>query len=163
IDVWRELDPALWESEFTFPRASSGEIVKSEIPNERPSGIMGLVMNTRSPLFSDWRVRQAMIEAFNWDFINDALSGGEEQRITSYFANSALATPPGTPAEGRTRALLEPFADTLLPGALDGYTLPEGSDQPLDRRAMRRALALFEDAGWTVQNGVLSNAEGQPF
>ena len=28
---------------------------------------------------------------------------------------------------------------------------------------MRRAFSLLEQAGWTVQNGVLKNAEGQPF
>ena len=162
IDVWRELDATRWASEFDFPRAASGEIVKSEIPNSRPSGIMGLVMNTRNPIFADWRVRQAMIEAFNWDFINTALSGGEEKRITSYFANSDLGVTPGTPAEGRVKELLDPFAAELLPGTLDGYALPEGSDQPADRRAMRRAMTLLEDAGWTVQDGVLKNAAGQP-
>ncbi|TKW67816.1 MAG: ABC transporter substrate-binding protein [Paracoccus denitrificans] len=162
IDVWRELDATRWAGEFDFPRASSGEVVKSEIPNERPSGIMGLVMNTRNPIFADWRVRQAMIEAFNWDFINASLSGGQEKRITSYFANSDLAAQPGTPAEGRVKELLEPFAAALLPGTLEGYALPEGSDQPVDRRAMRRAMAMLEEAGWSVQNGVLANADGTP-
>ncbi|WBU61064.1 extracellular solute-binding protein [Paracoccus albus] len=163
IDVWRELDPTRWASEFDFPRAASGEVVQSEIPNERPSGIMGLVMNTRNPIFADWRVRQAMIEAFNWTFINNALSGGEENRITSYFANSTLAMTPGAPAEGRVKELLEPFAEELPPGTIDGYALPEGSEQPVDRRAMRRGLKLLEETGWTVQNGALSNADGQPF
>ena len=163
IDVWRELDPARWASEFNFPRATSGEIVTSEIPNERPSGIMGLVMNTRNPIFADWRVRQAMIEAFNWQFINTALSGGAETRITSYFANSDLAMTPGTPAEGRELDLLEPFAGELPPDTIEGYSLPEGSEQPTDRRAMRRGLKLLEEAGWTVQNGTLSDAGGRPF
>ncbi|WBU64999.1 extracellular solute-binding protein [Paracoccus aerodenitrificans] len=163
IDVWRELDITSWQNEFDFQRAVSGEIVQSEIPNNRPSGIMGLVMNTREPLFADWRVRQAMIEAFNWKFINDTLSGGQEKRITSYFANSSLAMQPGAPAEGRVRELLEPYADQLLPGALDGYALPEGSEQPVDRRSMRRAIGLLEDAGWTVKDGVMTNADGQTF
>ena len=64
VDVWRELSPVKWETEFAFPRVTSGEVVKSEIGNQRPSGIMGLVMNTRNPIFADWRVRQAKIEAF---------------------------------------------------------------------------------------------------
>src|SRR5690606_6667847 len=90
IDVWRELSPLRWENEFDFPRAVRGEVVKSEIEHKRPSGIMGLVMNTRNPLFADWRVRQALIEAFNFTFINNTLNGGAEPRITSYFANSTL-------------------------------------------------------------------------
>lgn len=162
IDVWRELSPLTWKNEFDFPRAVSGEVVKSEIEHERPSGIMGLVMNTRNPLFADWRVRQALIEAFNFTFINNTLNGGTEPRITSYFANSTLAMKPG-PAQGRVRELLEPFADKLLPGVLEGYSLPEGSNGPLDRNGLRRALKLLAKAGWTVQDGILKNAEGRPF
>ncbi|MDP5306145.1 extracellular solute-binding protein [Paracoccus spongiarum] len=162
VNIWRELSAQKWDSEYDFPLMAEGKIVKSEIPNERPSGIMGLVMNTRNPIFADWRVRQAMIEAFNFQFINATLNGGKDSRITSYFANSSLAMQPGA-AEGRERELLEPFARSLPPGALEGYVLPEGSDQPLDRRALRRAIALLEEAGWTVQGGVLTNDAGRPF
>ena len=162
VDVWRELSPTKWDTEFSFPRVTSGEVVKSEIGNERPSGIMGLVMNTRNPIFADWRVRQAMIEAFNFQFINATLNGGKETRITSYFSNSVLAMQPGA-AEGRVKELLDPFAADLLPGTLEGYTLPEGGDRALDRKGLRSALKLLEEAGWTVQDGVLKNAEGQPF
>ncbi len=162
ISVWRELSPRKWDEEYDFPLAAQGKVVKSEIGNERPSGIMGLVMNTRNPLFADWRVRQAMIEAFNFQFINATLNGGREPRITSYFANSSLAMRPG-PAEGRVADLLRPFAADLPPGTLDGYTLPEGADRPLDRKGLRRALKLMEEAGWTVQDGRMKNAEGRPF
>lgn len=162
VDVWRELSAQNWDTEYDFPLMAQGKVVKSEIPNKRPSGIIGLVMNTRNPIFDDWRVRQAMIEAFNFDFINNTLNGGKDQRITSYFANSDLAMRPG-PATGRVRELLEPFAQDLPPGTLEGYQLPEGSDRVLDRAGLRRALKLLGEAGWTVQDGQLRNAQGQPF
>lgn len=162
IDVWRELSPLKWETEFDFPLVTEGKVVKSEIPHKRPSGIMGLVMNSRKPIFADWRVRQAMIEAFNFEFINNALNGGREPRITSYFANSTLAMHAG-PAEGRVRELLEPYAEDLLPGTLEGYTLPEGGRRPLDRVGLRKAMQLLAEAGWTVQDGVLRNADGRAF
>ncbi|WP_255329315.1 extracellular solute-binding protein [Paracoccus albicereus] len=162
VDVWRELSPQKWATEFNFPAATSGDVVKSEIPNGRPSGIMGLVMNTRNPIFTDWRVRQAMIEAFNFQFINNTLNGGAEPRITSYFANSPLAFQPGE-AQDAVRELLEPFAADLPPGTIEGYSLPEGGDQALDRRGIRTAMKLFEEAGWTVQDGQMKNAQGQPF
>lgn len=161
-DIWRELSPQKWETQFDFPRAAQGGVLKAEIPNERPSGIMGLVMNTRHPLFADWRVRQAMIEAFNFQFINNTLNAGKEPRITSYFSNSAIAMQPG-PAQGRVAELLQPFADDLLPGTIDGYALPEGSDRPIDRNGMRRAMDLLEQAGWSVQDGKLRDADGRPF
>ncbi|UXU74831.1 MULTISPECIES: extracellular solute-binding protein [unclassified Paracoccus (in: a-proteobacteria)] len=162
IDVWRELVAARWDRDFDFPAIRDGRVVKSEIPHQRPSGIIGLVMNTRNPLFADWRVRQAMIEVFNYRFINLTLSGGKDPRITSYFANSELAMQPG-PARGREAELLAPYADSLPPGALEGYVLPEGGDRAVDRQGIRAALELLRLAGWTVQEGELRNAQGQPF
>lgn len=162
VDIWRELSSRKWETEFDFPRVASGRAIKAEIPNQRPSGIIGLVMNSRNPIFADWRVRQAMIEAFNFRFINNTLNGGVDPRISSYFSNSELAMQPG-PAQGRVAELLAPFADELAPGTIEGYDLPQGNDRALDRAGLRRALALLEQAGWTVQDGRLANEQGRPF
>ncbi|MBW7057772.1 extracellular solute-binding protein [Paracoccus bogoriensis] len=162
VTVWRELSAQRWAQEYDFPLVARGDVTLSEIPNQRPSGIVGLVMNTRNPIFDDWRVRQAMIEMFNFPFINQTLNGGADPRITSYFSNSVLGMDHG-PATGHVAELLEPFAAELLPGTLEGYSLPEGSDRAMDRAALRRALALMEEAGWTVQDGQMRNAAGQPF
>lgn len=162
IDVWRELNGARWLRDFDFPALRQGRVVKLEIPHRRPSGIVGLVMNTRSPLFADWRVREAMTLAFNFPFINRTLGAGSDPRITSYFSNSDLAMRPG-PVSGAEAALLAPFAGSLPPGTIEGTALPAGADQPLDRPALRRAMALLADAGWTVQDGVLKNTRGEPF
>ncbi len=58
-------------------------------------------------------MREALIQAFNFEFINQTLTGGVQPRIQSYFSNSVLGMTPGAPAEGRERALLEPFAAEL--------------------------------------------------
>ncbi len=158
----REFNAAKWEEQYDFPAVQSGEIVKSEIPHGRPSGMTGYVMNTRRAPFDDWRVREAMIQAFNFRFINDRLTGGAQPRITSYFSNSLLGMDHG-PAAGQVRTLLEPFADSLLPGALEGYALPEGDASVRNRAGLAAALDLLNAAGWTVQEGVLANAQGQPF
>ena len=162
VTVWRELSAQKWDTEYDFPLMQRGDAVKSEIPHGRPSGIMGLAMNTRNPLFADWRVRQAMIEAFNFRFVNTTLNGGKDRRITSYFANSDLAMQPG-PAQGLEAELLAPFKADLPPGTIEGYSLPEGSDRALDRGALRRAMGLLAEAGWTVTDGVLRDAQGRPF
>ena len=67
------------------------------------------------------------------------------------------------PAEGRVREFLEPFAGDLLPGALEGYSLPVSDGTERNRRNLRAALALMEDAGWMLQDGKLTNAEGKTF
>lgn len=162
INTFREANAARWASQYDFPRVTSGDVVKSEIPHARPSGIAGYVMNTRRPAFADWRVRDAMIHAFNFAFISEAVTGGDQPRITSYFANSELAMQPG-PAEGLERALLEPFADSLPPDALDAYSLPEGDGSERNRANIGRAFDLMAEAGWTVQDGVMRDAQGRAF
>lgn len=162
LDFWREQNSSRWQRDFDFPAIRSGKILREEIPHERPSGIVGLVMNTRNPLFADWRIRQALIEAFNFTFINQTLGGGIDPRITSYFCNSVLGMQDG-PADAAVENLLEPFADQLLPGTLEGYDLPQGSERAVDRTGIRAALALMEEAGWSPQNGILANQHGQPF
>lgn len=160
---YREGNAAKWLTNYDFPAVTSGEVVKSEIPHQRPSGIEGFVFNTRKPMFQDWRVREALIHAFNFEFINQAITGGTQPRITSYFGNSFLGMQPGAPATGRVAELLEPFKAELLPGALEGYALPASDGSQMNRANLRKATALLEDAGWTVDNsGTLRNAEGTP-
>ena len=162
LNTMRETNVQKWDTQYDFPAVRSGDIVKSIIPHQRPSGMAGLVMNTRRPVFQDWRVREAMITAFNFEFINQTINGEPQPRIASYFSNSILAMQHG-PAEGRVREFLEPFAADLPPGALEGYALPEGDGTERNRANIRRALELMEEAGWTMDGGTLRNSAGEPF
>ncbi|MCG7626443.1 extracellular solute-binding protein [Epibacterium sp. MM17-32] len=160
LSAVREFNAAKWDRDYDFARVQDGAVIKTEIPNQKPSGMTGLVMNTRREALSDWRVRQALIEAFNYEFINDTLTGGRLPRITSYFSNSYLSMQDG-PATGRVAELLAPFADDLLPGTLDGYSLPVSDGSARNRANLRRARTLLEEAGWTITDGALTNADGQ--
>lgn len=161
ITSHRELSPARWAANYGFPAVADGRIVREEIPHHRPSGMSGLVFNTRRPIFADLRVRDALIHAFNFEFINQTLNGGVEPRITSYFANSQLAMDHG-PAEGRVRELLQPFVAELAPDALDAYALPVSDGSAANRANLRRAMELLAEAGWEVRDGALRNAAGEP-
>jgi peptide/nickel transport system substrate-binding protein len=162
LSTMRETSAQSWAERYDFPRARSGAVILSEVPHQRPSGMTGLVMNTRAAPFSDWRVREAMIQAFPAEFINQTLNGGVDPRITSYFANSPLAMLPG-PAEGRVAEFLAPFAVDLLPGATEGYVMPVSDGSARNRAGIAAALAALEEAGYTVQNGVMTAPEGAPF
>lgn len=161
LNTMREGNVQKWNTQYDFPAVQSGDIVKSLIPHQRPSGIAGLVMNTRRAPFDDWRVREALITAFNFEFINQTLNGGESPRITSYFSNSVLGMQPG-PATGRVAELLEPFAGELLPGTLEGYSLPVSDGSERNRAGLARATGLLAEAGWTVQDGQMRDANGKP-
>jgi peptide/nickel transport system substrate-binding protein len=163
IDTYRESNPAKWITNFDIPPVQSGEIVKAEIPHKRPSGIDGLVFNTRKPFFADWRVREALTQAFNFELINQALNGGANPRISSYFSNSELSGDVANPASPAVAALLEPFKADLLPGTLEGYALPVSDGTEANRAGIRKATDLLAEAGWTIQDGVLKNAAAEVF
>ncbi|QAX29540.1 ABC transporter substrate-binding protein [Leisingera sp. NJS204] len=161
LSAVREFNADKWDSVYNFPAVTRGDVVKSEIPHQRPSGMTGLVMNSRRAPLDDWRVREALLLAFNFEYINGTVTGGVQPRITSYFSGSELGTLPGA-AAGEVRTLLAPFADTLLPGTLEGYALPQGDGSKRNRRNLRKAMKLLADAGWNVTDGVLRKNDGTP-
>ena len=162
VNATREFNVVRWDTRYDFPAVQSGDIVKEVIPHQRPSGMTGFAMNTRREHLADWRVRDALIHVFNFEFINEAMTDSAQPRITSYWSNSPLSMS-NDPAEGRVAEFLAPFADELLPGALEGYSLPVSDGSERNRAGIGKALEQMEAAGWTVQDGALKNANGEPF
>lgn len=161
ISAVREFNSESWQTQYNFPAITRGDIVKSVIPHSKPSGMTGFVMNTRRAPFDDWRVRDAMIKAFNFEYINDTLTGGAQPRITSYFSNSVLGYKEG-PAQGRVAEFLLPYQDSLPYGTLEGYTLPIADGTARNRAGITAAMAQFEAAGYGVKEGTLHRGDGTP-
>ncbi|MFC4215187.1 extracellular solute-binding protein [Pseudophaeobacter arcticus] len=159
LSSYREFNADKWASAYGFSAVTDGRIVKSEIPHKRPSGMTGLAFNTRRAPLDDWRVREALLLAFNFEYINETITGSAQPRITSYFSNSHLGLRPGA-ASGRVAEYLMPFAEDLPPGTVDGYSLPQSDGTKRNRTNLRKAMALLEEADLTVQDGVLRDAEG---
>ena len=162
IGVFRDGDSGRWRDGYEFAAARDGRITRSEVPHGRPTGMTGFVFNTRNPLFQDLRVREALTLAFDFEWIQKTMLAGANERIPSYFGNSALAhSGPATDAE---RALLAPFEASLPPGALDeGATLPVSNGEGRNRRNLRKATKLLQDAGWRLVDGQLVDETGAPF
>ena len=160
VSAVREFNVEKWATQYDFPAIQRGDVVKSEFPHHKPSGMTGFVMNSRKPPFDNWQVREAMIQAFNFEFINDTLTGGAQPRITSYFSNSELAFEPGV-AQGRVAELLAPFAENLLPGTLEGYELPVSDGSARNRKGIRHAMRLLQEAGWSPTDGKMTNSSGE--
>ena len=161
ISAVREFNAESWQTQYNFPAITRGDIVKSVIPHQKPSGMTGLVMNTRRAPFDDWRVRDALIKAFNFEYINDTLTGGAQPRITSYFSNSILGAEEG-PAKGRVAELLLPYQDSLPVDTLEGYALPVSDGSARNRAGIRAATAQLEAAGYSVEAGILRRGDGTP-
>ena len=80
-----EGDPAKWARAYDFPAIKAKKIVKEEIKLSIPSGMSALVFNTRRPLFTNPTVRRALIEMFDFEWINRNLYHGVYKRTQSFL------------------------------------------------------------------------------
>lgn len=160
ISIFVDADPVRWAEGYDFPAVTEGRLKRGEIPHSRPTGMQGFVFNTRRAPLDDRRVREALALTFDWEWVNKRLFRGQYTRIESYFANSPLGF--RGPAEGRERALLTSFADRLPPDTLEqGWRPPKSDGSGRDRRNLRRAARLLDEAGWRIVDGRRADAEGR--
>lgn len=159
-----ESDPGRWALGYDFPAVTQGRVLKEELPLAIPSGMSGLVFNTRRDLFADLRVRQALTLVFDFEWLNKTLYHGQYARTQSYFDRSELSSH-GRPADAYERELLAPFPDAVAPAILEGtFSLPKSDGTGRNRANRRRALALLKQAGYVLRDGTLVNAgTGEPF
>jgi peptide/nickel transport system substrate-binding protein len=116
-------------------------------------------MNSRRPQFADPRVRQALILLFDFEWINGTLYDGRYKRTQSYFERSYLAST-GRPADARERDLLAPFAGQVKPDVMDGtFRMPVSDGTGFNRENTRRALELFQAAGYALRGERLVHKE----
>jgi microcin C transport system substrate-binding protein len=151
-----------WAVGYDSPALSAGLIKKEQIPNQLPQGMQGFGFNTRKPLFQDPRVRDALTYLFDFEWTNKNLFYGAYTRSRSYFSNSELAAT-GTPSPDELK-LLDPFKGQIPDEVFTKEYDPPKTDGSGDIRAnLRAALKLLGDAGWSVKDGKLVNAQGQAF
>jgi len=67
------------------------------------------------------------------------------------------------PARGRVAAFRAPFADDLLPGALEGYDVPVSDGTARNRANIAAALESMSAAGYAVRDGAMTTPAGDPF
>jgi peptide/nickel transport system substrate-binding protein len=149
-----ETEPLRWHEGYDFPAAKNG-VIRDTIKTGLPQPSDFLVFNTRRPVFSDVRVRQALTLLFDFEWVNRNYFFGLYSRAGGYFAGSELSAY-GRPADNRERELLKPFASHIAPDILDGsYRLPVTDGSGRDRVWLRSALKLLSEAGYDLDGTVL--------
>ncbi|MEM9049827.1 MAG: extracellular solute-binding protein [Pseudomonadota bacterium] len=158
-----EFSSKIWATAYDFPSIDRGWVKQDVLPDGRPAGTQGFWINMRREKFADRRVRQAISRIFNFEFINEKIMYNHYQRTVSFWQNADELMAAGMPSEAEL-ALLEPFRDEIPEEVFTeaAFLPPEGSTRATDRRALRDAGKLLDDAGWTVQDGLRRNAAGEP-
>lgn len=158
-----EDDPVRWATGYNFPALRDGKVRKVTFETGLPSGMYGLVFNTRRPVFADRHVREALIHLFNFDWINENLYFGAYVRTKSFFDNSELGSS-GRPANERERKLLAPYPGAVSPPVMEnGWHAPRGDLSGQDRTNRAYAISLLAAAGYDIRNGAMTHAAtGRP-
>ncbi|MFN3869506.1 MAG: extracellular solute-binding protein, partial [Hyphomicrobiaceae bacterium] len=163
IDVWNEEDPARWAGGYRIPAVEQGRIVKAELAIGLPAGMTALVFNARRDVFKDQRVRRALIELFDFEWVDKNLYHGLYSRTESFFERSYLSAH-GKPADAAERALLAPFASFVASDVLEGrHAMPVSDGTGLDRNQLRKAFDLLKSAGYELAGKTMTHtASGKP-
>lgn len=159
FDMRAENSSKRWATAYDFPAKQAGMVVQEALPHDRGSGMQGFTMNIRRPVFADRAVRRAVGLAFDFEWTNKALLYDAYTRTESYFANTDLAST-GLPSDAELE-LLEPLRDQLPPEAFtEEFHTPKTDGSGNARANLREGLRILREAGWSLQDGVMKNADG---
>jgi peptide/nickel transport system substrate-binding protein len=163
-EVRAERDPNRWQTGYDFPAVRDGRVVKESFPSGLPKIASDFVFNTRRPIFSDIRVREAILLLFDAEWVNRNFFYDRYRRSASFFDDSELSAY-HRPADERERTLLKPYTDSVRADVLDGTWSPPVADgSGRDRARLRQALALLDAAGYALKGTTLrERASGKPF
>ncbi|MCB1512058.1 MAG: ABC transporter substrate-binding protein [Hyphomicrobiaceae bacterium] len=150
-----------WATEYEFPAIKDGRVIRETLRDANPSGTQGWFVNVRRSKFSDPRLRKALDYAFDFKWSNKHLFYGLYERTESYFENSDMRAV-GKPSADEL-ALLEPFR-SKLPKSVFGevYTPPVSDASGRDRKLLREAHRLMNEAGFKMQGGKRIGPDGKP-
>ncbi len=151
-----------WATAYDFPGVKNGWVKLDTPKNGNLPAACGFVYNLRRPLFEDLRVRQALGLMFNFEWTNQVLQYGLFKHRDSFWQGSALQAK--DVPEGRELELLQSVKDKIDPSILTqpvAASHDSSPDRQLDRKNLRKASHLLEEAGWIVGNDGLRRKDGK--
>jgi microcin C transport system substrate-binding protein len=157
-----EFTSRIWATRYDFPAVKDGRVRLETLPDETPSGGQGWFINTRREQFKDPRVREALINAFDFEWTNKNVMYGAYARTVSPFQNSDMVAE-GDPSPEELK-LLEPFRGQV-PDEVFGkpYVPPVSDGSGQDRALLRKSQQLLDQAGLPIKDGKRMLPNGEVF
>jgi len=162
IDVLIDENSGRWANQYNFPAATRGDIVKDTFKTEIPSGMFGIVLNTRRPVFQSRDFRAGLADMFDFEWVNRNLLSGAYTRTKSFFDNSELSSF-GRPASDGEKALLAAFPDAVTPEIMaKGWQPPTSDGSGRDRAFLRVGFEKLKAAGYMLKDSRMVGPDGKP-
>ncbi|MFC3613197.1 extracellular solute-binding protein [Lutimaribacter marinistellae] len=157
-----ESDPKLWATSYDFPKMRDGIVVRDEIADGSPPDPSGFVFNLGRPQLQDKSVREALALAFNFEWANESLMFGLNSQRSSFVEGTHLQAD-GLP-QGAELEFLQGLGDAVPAEIFETPARVSHESEAgriNDRRNLRQASRLLQEAGWEVGDGNLRrNAQG---
>lgn len=151
----------LWATGYDFPAIDKKWVTKKLLPSGDMAPGQSFIINLRKDKFKDIRVRKAIGLMFNFEWSNKTLFYDLYARINSFWENSDMAAT-GKPSQDEL-IILNSLKNTLPSGIIDSDVaeVSVSSTKQLDRKNLRMASKLLDDAGWEVgDDGLRKNKNG---
>jgi microcin C transport system substrate-binding protein len=156
-----EFTSRTWATRYDLPAVRDGRIKRDVISDDTPSGAQGWFFNTRRDKFKDKRLREAFIDAFDFEWTNKMIMYGSYQRTHSVFQNSDMMAL-GKPSADEL-ALLESFRGKVPDEVFgDPFVPPVSDGSGHDRGLLRKASTLLQQAGFVIKDGKRVTPKGEP-
>ena len=157
-----ELVSRVWATRYDFPAIRDGRVKRDVVPDHTADAAEGWYFNTRLEKFKDKRVREAFIDAFDFEWANATIMYGAYQRTQSYFEKSDMKAV-GRPGPDEL-AILEPFRGKVPDEVFGEPFVPPVSDgSGQDRALLRKASMLLQDARYVIKDGKRTTPQGEAF
>ncbi|MGL5430323.1 MAG: extracellular solute-binding protein [Vibrio sp.] len=162
FDLRQENQAKFWATAYTGSHFDQGLIKKEQIAHQAPAATQGFIFNTQRPVFQDVRVREALNYALDFEWMNKNLFYDQYQRTRSYFQNTEYAAQ--QLPDAAELAILLPYKESVPARVFsEVYQPPVTDGSGRIRQQMRKAFALLKEAGWELNNKVMThNQTGQP-
>ena len=132
-----ENEPLRWHDGYDFPAARNGEVIRDTIKPGMPQPSEFLVFNTRRPVFSDIRVRQALTLLFDFEWINRNYFFGLYARSAA-FSQDRNCPPMAARPTSASGSCWSRTLSASAPDIIDGsYRLPVTDGSGRDRTTLR--------------------------
>jgi microcin C transport system substrate-binding protein len=161
LDLKEDFSSKSWATGYDGLAAiKDGRLIREELPDETMSGAQGFYINLRREKFRDIRVRRALDLAFDFEWSNRNLFYGIYRRTSSIFEGADLEAE-GVPGVAELK-YLEPLRSELRSEVFgEVYQPPVSDGSGADRKLLREASRLLDEAGWTSSGGIRRNAKGE--
>ncbi|MEM7617842.1 MAG: extracellular solute-binding protein [Pseudomonadota bacterium] len=133
LNYRREWDAGDWNNRYEFPALNENKATKEEIKHGRANRVRGFIFNTRRAPFDDIKVRKALAQVLDFDWINKNLFYDSYKQINSFYPNTDLGY--STPKDTRDQRAKMREATKLLKEAgwvvQDGKRINQETNEPV--------------------------------